>query len=139
MTIVENITWLEALVGGAFIGLASAFLLLSNGKIAGISGIVGGLFFTKKGDASWRLMFLIGLIVGGIAINLVLPQNTIATSTPSFARAALAGLIVGIGTSIGSGCTSGHGVCGVSRFSKRSIVATLTFMATGFLTMWLGF
>ena len=139
MTIVENITWLEALLGGGLIGLASSFLLLANGKIAGISGIIGGFLGGKKGDSLWRLMFLLGLIVGGFIISLVFRENTIVAAAPSYTRAILAGLIVGIGTALGSGCTSGHGVCGISRFSKRSIVATVTFMITGFLTLWLGF
>jgi len=139
MAIVENVTWLEALLGGGLIGLASAFLLLANGKIAGISGIIGGFVASKKSDVLWRLMFLLGLVIGGFIITMVFRDNTIIASAPTYPRAIVAGLIVGIGTALGSGCTSGHGVCGISRFSKRSIVATVTFILTGFVTLWLGF
>lgn len=138
MTIVENVTWMEALIGGGLIGLASAFLLLINGKIAGVSGIISGLLVSKKNDRNWRVLFIAGLIIGGLIINLLMPQNTMHAFVPSYTRSALAGLLVGVGTVLGSGCTSGHGVCGISRFSKRSIVATTTFIATGFLTLWLG-
>lgn len=136
MQIIEVITWKEALLGGGLIGLASALLLLVNGKIAGISGIIGGLI--QGSDRGWRFMFLAGLVAGGALISFYMPQNTMITWQPSYLRLAIAAIFVGIGTALGSGCTSGHGVCGISRFSSRSIVATLTFMATGFLTLWIG-
>lgn len=138
MQIIDVVTWKEALIGGAIIGLSSSFLLLANGKIAGISGILGGIFTSKKNDRLWRIMFLAGLVIGGIIIYMLAPQNTLQASIPSNSRAVIAAVLVGIGTALGSGCTSGHGVCGISRFSMRSIVATLTFMATGFLTLYFG-
>lgn len=138
MNIVEVITWKEALLGGVLIGLSSAFLLVMTGKIAGISGIVGGILRREKGDFSWRVTFVLGLIIGGFVTVIMSPNSTVLASASSPIRLAIAGLIVGIGTSLGSGCTSGHGVCGISRFSKRSIIATLTFMFTGMLTVYLG-
>tara|TARA_R110000868_G_scaffold373577_2_gene637778 strand:+ start:562 stop:981 length:420 start_codon:yes stop_codon:yes gene_type:complete len=138
MTIVDQITWLEALSGGALIGLASAFLLLANGKIAGISGIAGGVLKAKSADRAWRLLFIIGLLLGGLLTVYYTPGNTILAEVPSLARSIIAAVFVGVGTALGSGCTSGHGVCGISRFSKRSIIATMTFMIFGFITVWLG-
>jgi uncharacterized membrane protein YedE/YeeE len=125
-----------SLAGGAAIGLAAALLILFNGRIAGISGIVGGLLALRKGDIGWRLAFIGGLIAAPLVWQLFssLPALTI---DGSFLTMALAGLIVGIATRYGSGCTSGHGICGVSRLSPRSIVATLLFMATGFVTVYL--
>ena len=123
-----------ALAGGALIGLATAVLLLLNGRIAGISGILGGLLFRAPGETSWRLAFTIGLLVGPALWMLVhtLPPIHIDAGYPVLIAA---GLLVGIGTRYGSGCTSGHGVCGLSRLSPRSLVATLTFMAAGFATV----
>lgn len=138
MTIIDNVTWVEGLIGGGLIGLASAFFLLLNGQIAGISGIVSGLFSFNKNGKSWRALFVLGLILGGLIINLLIPQNTMQAFFPSHTRSAVAGLLVGVGTVVGNGCTSGHGVCGISRFSLRSIIATAIFMTTGFLTLWLG-
>lgn len=118
--------------GGALIGLAAALLIVFNGRVAGISGIAGGLFTPKRGDIAWRLAFLFGLVVAPILYSLVrvLPAIQIEASTPTLV---IAGLLVGVGTRYGAGCTSGHGVCGLSRFSMRSLVATLTFMAVGFV------
>lgn len=138
MTLVTNITWIEGLVGGALIGLASSLLLLANGKIAGISGIVGGLFQSKKTDRNWRVLFIVGLIFGGIITTLINKDSMLFNDIPSFGRASVAAIFVGIGTAFGSGCTSGHGICGISRLSKRSILATLTFMLTGLITVYLG-
>jgi hypothetical protein len=136
-------TPLAGLLGGALIGLASALLLLGNGKIAGVSGILGGSLFAASEDRAWRLAFLVGLPLGawlarqlsGDALGFAMTQR------PEILIAG--GLLVGIGTQLGSGCTSGHGVCGLARGSRRSIVATFTFMATGFITVfvmrhWLG-
>lgn len=124
-----------SLAGGAAIGAAAALLILFNGRIAGISGIVGGLLRLKKGDIGWRIAFVSGLIAAPMVWQLfsILPSLKI---DGSFAMMGLAGLIVGIGTRYGSGCTSGHGVCGLSRLSPRSAVATLVFMVTGFLTVY---
>lgn len=136
MMMVDTVDWLPGLIGGGIIGLASALLLFANGKIAGISGIIGGLFDAK--DKMWRGMFLTGLVVGGLVVVLQTPSNTMFSWQPDYFRIVLAASLVGIGTAVGSGCTSGHGVCGISRFSKRSIIATITFMTTGFLTLWIG-
>ncbi|MYN40782.1 YeeE/YedE family protein [Duganella sp. FT109W] len=125
-----------ALAGGALIGLAAAVFVLFNGRIAGISGILGGLLKPRRGDIGWRLAFIGGLIGAPMIYSVVwrLPDIHIEASPLTLI---IAGLIVGFGTRIGSGCTSGHGVCGISRLSPRSIVATLTFMAMGFITVFL--
>lgn len=124
-----------SLVGGALIGVGAMLLILFNGRIAGVSGIVGGLLAPKKGDIGWRLAFIGGLIAAPLVWQLFSTLPTLEIDG-SFLMMALAGLIVGIGTRYGSGCTSGHGVCGVSRLSPRSIVATLLFMTTGFVTVY---
>lgn len=125
-----------ALAGGLVIGIATTILLLINGRIAGISGIIGGLLRMQRDDMSWRIAFIAGLILSPVIWQLfhALPEIRVETSTSMLI---LAGLLVGYGTRLGSGCTSGHGVCGVSRGSPRSIVATLTFIATGFATVYL--
>ena len=125
---------LSAIVGGAIIGLAASWLLLSKGRIAGISGILGGLLDTRDEQFSWRLTFLIGLFAGGALLMTFYPKAIVAPEGRSLAYVGAAGLLVGFGTRLGSGCTSGHGVCGLSRLSPRSLVATITFMATGFAT-----
>ncbi len=132
----SNFTPWSALAGGLLIGLAAALFLLLNGRIAGISGILGGLLTPSRGDALWRLAFLAGLIGAPAAWLLVteLPPIEIKAGYPAIV---IAGLLVGLGTRYGSGCTSGHGVCGLSRLSKRSLVATLSFMAAGFVTVYL--
>jgi uncharacterized membrane protein YedE/YeeE len=123
-----------SLLGGALIGLAASLLLWSTGRIAGISGIVVGLLLGARGDRAWRAAFLAGLIAAGLAFALFSP-NAVGVSPRSLPVVAGAGLLVGVGTRLGNGCTSGHGVCGNSRLSPRSIVATLAFMATGMLTV----
>jgi uncharacterized membrane protein YedE/YeeE len=129
---IESITMATA--GGVLIGLAASLLLLANGRIAGISGIVGELFKRTSPDSSWRALFVIGLLTGGGVLLVVAPEVIAAPESRSLAAVGTAGLLVGVGTRLGSGCTSGHGVCGLSRFSTRSLVATLSFMATGFAT-----
>lgn len=126
-----------ALAGGALIGLAAALFLLLNGRIAGISGILGGLLRPARGDIGWRLAFLAGLVGAPLlyALAAPLPLPRIEAGTGALVAA---GLLVGIGTRYGSGCTSGHGVCGLSRLSPRSLVATLAFMAAGFITVFVG-
>ncbi|MCS6798656.1 MAG: YeeE/YedE thiosulfate transporter family protein [Myxococcota bacterium] len=121
-----------ALVGGMLIGAASAWLLLALGRIAGVSGILGGLLPASAGDAGWRLAFLAGLLVVGAAAGWLVP-HMVGDSPRPVGVVALAGLLVGVGTRLASGCTSGHGVCGIARGSVRSIAATATFMATGVL------
>ena len=130
----NDITPYASLAGGAVIGLAAALLVLFNGRIAGISGVLGGLLKPRTGDVGWRLAFVGGLVAAPAAYALfaaVPPPHVSA----SWGAIALAGLLVGVGTRYGSGCTSGHGVCGLSRLSPRSLVATLTFMAAGFATV----
>ena len=124
----------SALIGGVVIGVAVAVLVLVNGRIAGIAGIVGGLLRPAPGEISWRLTFIAGLMLAPLLfIAAGKPPSIIVDA--DYPALAIAGLIVGLGTRYGSGCTSGHGVCGVSRLSPRSIVATLAFMATGFATV----
>ena len=123
-----------ALAGGIVLGLASALFILFNWRVLGISGIVGGLLRPKAGDVLWRLSFLLGMLVApSLYVAFVGPMQ--ATIDASWAMVIVAGLLVGLGTRYGSGCTSGHGVCGLSRLSPRSLVATLSFMAAGFLTV----
>ncbi len=121
----------SSLAGGAIIGIAAAIFVLLNGRIAGISGIIGGLLRPGGEGVSWRIAFIAGLLLAPAAYALVtsLPEPTIAAGYPLLV---VAGLIVGLGTSYGSGCTSGHGVCGISLLSPRSLVATAAFMTTGF-------
>ncbi len=125
-----------SLAGGALIGLAAALFLLLNGRIAGISGIVGGLLAPSRGDIAWRAAFVIGMVAAPAAWLLFtgLPAAQIDAGYPALT---IAGLLVGVGTRYGSGCTSGHGVCGLSRLSLRSFTATLSFMAAGFLTVFI--
>jgi uncharacterized protein len=124
----------SALAGGVLIGLAAAMFVLLNGRIAGISGVIGGLFKPVKGDVAWRTAFVLGLVASPWLYTLfaALPQPRIDAS---FAALVVAGLLVGVGTRYGSGCTSGHGVCGLARLSPRSLVATVAFMAAGFVTV----
>lgn len=118
------------LAGGVIIGLAASMLWLLHGRVAGISGITGGLFDAPSGDKPWRLSFVLGLVGGGFAFSLALP-SAFAASPVSLGVAVAAGALVGLGTTLANGCTSGHGVCGVARLSRRSIVATMSFMGAG--------
>jgi uncharacterized membrane protein YedE/YeeE len=127
-------TPIASLVGGGLIGLAASVLLLANGRIAGISGIYKGILRPTPGDLAWRIAFIGGLVLTGTVLSFAAPGMLEASSARSLQTTALAGLVVGVGVSLGNGCTSGHGVCGLSRFSRRSLVATLTFLTTGFIT-----
>lgn len=134
---IVNFTPIPAFIGGALIGLASALLMWANGRIAGVSGIAGGVIYPTKGDVDWRIVFIVGLIIGGLIYQAVGVGAGVAhiqavASTPILV---LAGLLVGIGSTIGMGCTSGHGICGLARRSGRSLVATLSFMITAFITV----
>jgi uncharacterized membrane protein YedE/YeeE len=129
-----NFTPWTSLAGGILIGLATAIFLLFNGRIAGISGILGGLLRPLTGDIGWRIAFLIGLVLAPAAYSLVAPLPAVDIEAGHLSLIA-AGLLVGIGTRYGSGCTSGHGVCGLSRLSLRSLVATAAFMLAGFVTV----
>ncbi|EPJ2748608.1 YeeE/YedE family protein [Vibrio parahaemolyticus] len=128
------IPW-ESLFGGILLGISATILLLVNGKIAGISGIMNGIMSPKKGDYSWRLLFAVGMIAGGLISVLMLGVAAPSTANLSLGMVIAAGLLVGIGTRLGNGCTSGHGICGMGRLSKRSIVATCVFMAVAGLTV----
>lgn len=136
-----NIAWqaftpISSLIGGALIGIAAALLLLFNGRIAGISGILAGILRNEKRETSWRVMFVLGMMAAPSLYGLLftLPKIEITASLPELV---IAGLLVGLGTRYGSGCTSGHGVCGLSRLSLRSLVATLTFIFTGAMTVFI--
>lgn len=132
----SNFTPFSALLGGALIGLSASMFLLTHGKVAGISGLFGGLLNPQTEDGPVRFAFVAGLILAGVFARMFAPSlfADMPASRPMFI-VAIAGVLVGYGTRIGNGCTSGHGVCGLSRFSIRSLVATLTFMATGALTV----
>jgi uncharacterized membrane protein YedE/YeeE len=128
-------SWSDAMLGGVLIGIAAAALLVVNGRIAGISGIVGGLLPPRAPDAEWRTLFVAGLVAGGLCLRVLTRDPFHGLAATPYALLVPAGLLVGFGASLGNGCTSGHGVCGVSRLSARSILATLTFMVTGALTV----
>ena len=123
-----------ALIGGALISAAAAAFVVFNGRIAGVSGILGGLLSPARGDIAWRAAFVAGLVAAPLAYGVFAALPAIRVDT-DIAVLIVAGLLVGVGTRYGSGCTSGHGVCGISRLSPRSIVATLAFMAAGFATV----
>ena len=128
-----------SLAGGVLLGVAAAAFILFNGRILGISGIVGGLLGAKPGDAGWRVAFLLGMLVAPLTFGWLAPAGFLPAPRIEAGPAAVmaAGLLVGFGTRYGSGCTSGHGVCGLSRLSPRSLVATLAFMVAGFATVFL--
>ncbi len=135
-----NSSILFPLLGGALIGLSASLLLLANGRVAGISGVVGSLLAPVRGDIAWRALFLGGLLTGGLLLVWLRPVSFSAPAPLSAGGVGLlvaSGLLVGFGSRLGNGCTSGHGVCGISRGSVRSIAATVTFMATGALTVFL--
>lgn len=126
--------WIRALAGGAVIGVSATLMLALNGRVTGISGITGGLVLPTAGDVRWRALFVGGLMVGGLLMLLAMP-GAFTPSRAGVATAAVAGLLVGIGTRVGNGCTSGHGICGISRFAPRSLAATVTFIAAGAVTV----
>lgn len=126
--------WIAPLAGGALIGAAAALMMGLHGRIAGISGVLGGILTGDR--ALWRGLFVGGLVAGGLLMSQLTPSAFPSESSRSMAALIVAGLAVGVGTRMGNGCTSGHGVCGIARGSRRSIVATVTFIATGALTVW---
>ena len=131
----EHFTPFSSGLGGLLVGFASALVLVLNGRIAGISGISGGVFHFERGDLLWRAFFVGGLVLGGFGAFLVAPAAfEIATGRP-LGVLAVAGFLTGIGTQLGGGCTSGHGICGLGRFSARSLVAVITFLATAAATV----
>lgn len=129
-----NVTVWRSLAGGALIGLAAVLLVLMNGRIAGVSGVMGGLLHRARGDTAWRLAFLAGLIIAPVLYQAVAASPAIDIEAGPLTLV-VAGLLVGVGTRFGAGCTSGHGVCGLSRRSPRSLAATAAFMASGFVTV----
>lgn len=132
----ENFTPVSASLGGILIGIAVTLLLLFNGRMAGVSGIMNGIFYSPKAEMLWRTTFLAGLVIGAFLFQTFNPDFfTPRTGYPLWLLA-LGGFLVGVGTRLGSGCTSGHGICGIANLAPRSIVATLIFMASGFITVY---
>lgn len=131
----ENFTPISASIGGALIGLSAALLMALNGRIAGISGVFSGAVFAERGDKTWRLMFVLGLIAAPAIWTLVQGAEPPFEITSSWPLIIAGGLLVGFGTRLGSGCTSGHGVCGLSRLSPRSMASVVLFMAAGMATV----
>ena len=127
-------SYLSAVIGGALIGLSASIVLLVLGRIAGISNIITDLLSLDTKQESWALTFVLGLLIGGIALLIIAPSVYAIPTGRSLGSLVAAGLLVGFGARMGNGCTSGHGICGLSRLSTRSLVATLTFMTTGFIT-----
>ncbi len=130
----HDFTPVSALLGGALVGLSASLFLLTHGRVAGISGLYGGVLRRASPDRALRLAFLAGLLLSGVVVRIVYPAAFETTWTAALPVALAAGLLVGFGTQLGNGCTSGHGVCGISRFSARSLVATATFMSAGIAT-----
>ena len=126
---------INALIGGVMIGLAVSLMLLFNGRVTGISGILSGLLKPEKNETSWKLSFIIGLIFGAFVLQVLRPEAFVQISSAFWFDYVIAGLLVGFGTLLGNGCTSGHGVCGISRFSIRSIIATITFITFGIFSV----
>jgi len=135
MTVVNFTPW-SALAGGALIGLAAAGMWWLLGRLAGVSSILGTAMISRGEDFAWRAAFIAGLFLAGVAAVLVFPDEAQFNLEAGYGQVVLAGALVGLGTQMGSGCTSGHGVCGVSRLSPRSIAATLLFMAAGMVTVY---
>ncbi|MCW8332613.1 YeeE/YedE family protein [Vibrio paucivorans] len=132
----QALPW-ESLFGGILLGISAVLLLIVNGKVAGISGVINGLLAPKSGDYAWRLLFVLGMVSGGVLSVMMLGIEAPSTQSSSLLVLSLAGLLVGFGTRMGNGCTSGHGICGIGRLSKRSIVATCVFMAVAALTVFI--
>lgn len=133
----QNFTPLTALMGGALIGVSAFLLLWFNGRIAGISTIMSGLYTTEGANRHWRISFLVGLLLGAIVWQWLSPESLTFRQGYPLPLIVIGGFLVGFGTRLGSGCTSGHGICGIALLSPRSITATSTFMASGLLTVYL--
>lgn len=133
----ENFTPFSAFSGGALIGLSVAIMILFKGRIAGISGVSGGLLTASRDDLVWRIIFLLGLIGGAVLIDHWMPMDGMPRVDRSVWLLIIGGFLVGFGTRLGNGCTSGHGVCGIARLSGRSVIATLTFMGSAALTVYI--
>ena len=130
----ENFTPISAVIGGGLIGLSAVILMVFNGRIAGISGIFSGMFFATSGDRLWQFLFVMGLVVSPLIYIYVTSQKPAFDLDANMPLLIIGGLLVGFGTRLGSGCTSGHGICGLSRLSTRSLVSVILFMSTGMLT-----
>jgi uncharacterized membrane protein YedE/YeeE len=129
-------SWLNGLSGGFLIGLAAALLLLTYGRILGVSGIVGRIYEFNAGDTLWRVTFFLGTATGGLLASTIWPENFAGIlASDKYLKFCVAGLIVGFGTKMANGCTSGHGICGIGRLSPRGLVATVVFMLFGMLTV----
>jgi len=135
MTMMEIVS--RPLIGGVIIAFTVSLMLLMNGRVTGISGIVRGLLSFKKDDTSWRVAFFLGLVMGGFFISRFISDVFLNESQRNLPQVALAGILVGFGTAMSNGCTSGHGVCGISRLSIRSLIATVTFISFGVLSVFL--
>ena len=133
----ENFTPVSALLGGALIGLSVSLLLMLNGRMAGISGIMNGLFSSPKKEEIWRGLFLVGLVIGAVIFQLLTNDSLQLRQDYPKVLLIVGGFLVGIGTRMGSGCTSGHGICGIANFSVRSITATITFMLSGMVSVFI--
>ena len=131
-----NQDWVNAGLGGIIIGVAVSLMLLLNGRVTGISGILNGTLVPHKGDTLWRVLFVLGLFTGGIVLKIVKPDVFSGFLEIKTSTTVIAGLLVGFGTVMGSGCTSGHGVCGISRLSLRSIIATVIFILAGVVAVY---
>ncbi len=136
--VVDMNSWARAAIGGGMIGVAAALMFVFNGRIAGVSGVLGSLVLDRTGAESlWRFLFVAGLVLGAWVMSLARPDFAQVNQQTGWIGMVVAGVIVGFGTRMGGGCTSGHGVCGIARLSQRSIVATGTFMAAGVVTVFL--
>ena len=133
----ENFTPFSAMAGGALIGISVTLLLLFNGRIAGVSGIMNGVFFAPKNDRLWRLIFLSGLILGAFIFQLLVPDFNVPRQNYPLLLLGLGGFLVGFGARMANGCISGHGICGLANLSIRSLLATLTFMLVGIMTVYI--
>ena len=133
----ENFTPISALIGGVLIGTAATIMLWVNGRITGISGILSGVLFPVKTDVLWRIVFILGLLSGAVVYTLIWGTAIVINQQATPVLTVVAGLLVGFGTRMGSGCTSGHAICGIARISKRSFAATAIFMATAIITVFI--
>ncbi len=134
--LIGNTALIQPIAGGILIGLASIGLMLFNGRIAGVSGILKGVIQYQKGDYLWRATFVIGMVLTGLVMSFVYPQFAVIEINRSLVAYGVAGLLIGLGAGLANGCTSGHGVCGVGRLSNRSVTVTMAFTVSGIVTVW---
>lgn len=135
--LIENTAIIYPIVGGVLIGLASIGMMLFNGRIAGVSGILKGVIRPEKGEWTWKAAFVLGMILTGVAMTALYPQYAVVEIDRSIAAYAIAGLLIGLGAGMANGCTSGHGVCGVGRLSNRSVTITMSFTVSGIIIVWI--